>query len=78
MMEVTTRHIIKVFDSRSGPAGSKDVTVRVPPGCKLLLVADDGHYRLGEPMEDMILAGYIITGGAKVSWDSVEQKWMDI
>ena len=70
--------IIKVIDSKVGAVGTKDVTVRVPKGHKLLLISDDEYYELGQPMDDMVLGGHILTSMARVTWDSVEQKWMEV
>ena len=33
------------------------------------------HYKLGEPMNEDIIAGHILADASPVSWCSLEQKW---
>lgn len=50
--------------------------VYLQEGEKIIVVRPDAMYRLGYPVED-IVTGRTIEEATRVSWDEVEQKWMD-
>lgn len=59
------------------PTGKRLVTVMLHEGEELIAVRDDEHYRLGQPVED-IVAGHIITEAQRVVWCSASQRWAEV
>ncbi len=47
------------------------------PGRQLVEIDPDAHYRLGQPLQDDVMAGHILADATRVHWCSVEQKWRD-
>lgn len=56
--------------------GAKRVTVEIPANEVLVAVDQNIHYRLGEPMEE-IIGGHSIYNARPVHWCPVGQKWED-
>lgn len=50
------------------------VTVELDKDEELMAFRDDAFYRLGQPLDDVVL-GHIITDAAPVAWCSISQKW---
>ena len=52
------------------------VVLELDPGEELLAVREDAHYRLGQPLEDVI-ASHVLKNAVQVMWCSVEQRWTE-
>lgn len=55
--------------------GKHEVTVEIDSNQTLLAVKEDGFYRLGGQVEDVV-AGHVITEAEGVYWCSVTQGWV--
>jgi len=56
--------------------GETRVICDLKPGESFHVFRDDAHYRLGEPIGD-VLPGHIIAESVQVMWCPVAQKWVD-
>lgn len=54
--------------------GKRKVVVELSPGEKLVSVRENAHYRLGQPMDDVV-SGRILSDMVVVHWCSIGQKW---
>lgn len=64
---------MKTISEKTTAAGKRRVIVELAPGEKLIAVRDSEHYRLGQPLDDVI-AGYILADATRAVWCSVGQK----
>lgn len=46
-------------------------------GESLAIINLNAHYKLGEPMQDDVIAGHILADATRVTWCSIQQKWVD-
>lgn len=67
---------MKTIREKVKPDGTREVTVRLAPGEKLVAINEGLHYRLGYPLEDVV-GGHVISDPTPVSWCCIEQKWVD-
>jgi hypothetical protein len=51
------------------------VTVELRPHEQLIAIDDRLHYRLGEPLDDVV-PGHIVAEAVPVSWCCIEQRWV--
>jgi hypothetical protein len=77
---------MKIVKSTERPNGVTRLIIELQPnegircvrdGHELLTIDTDAHYRLGEPMRDDVIGGYILADAKRVHWCSIEQKWRD-
>lgn len=52
------------------------VTVELNPGEILIAINERVHYRLGEPLDD-VLPGHMLSCAVPVLWCPVEQRWVE-
>lgn len=52
-----------------------ELTVRLAPGEKLVAVTPNCHYKLGYPVEDVVI-GDVVADAVPVTWCSVRQEWV--
>lgn len=57
-------------------AGKRVLTVELEPGEKVFAVNESHFYKLGQPLDDVVL-GHIIADSHPVAWCSIEQKWVE-
>ncbi len=75
-MKLTSGTVIsKVREVRNKPNTIR-CEVELPKGHALLLVPDDGHVRLGYPLEDMIVHVNNIKDADHVFWCPGAQEWV--
>ena len=55
--------------------GKHEVTVEIESTETLMSFRDEGFYRLGGQVEDVV-AGHVITEAEGVYWCSIEQRWL--
>jgi hypothetical protein len=70
---------MKVISTKTLKDGRKRVLIELGstelnPVAPLL---GDAFYRLGYPMDNAIVGGYILQDPQRVAWDSYSQKWED-
>ena len=41
-------------------------------------IKESAFYKLNYPMDDTIIAGYILSNPQRIVWDSYSQKWIDV
>lgn len=68
---------MKILKSVPTKDGKLRLTVVVDAEETLIAVREDRFYRLAYPLDDQVLATHILEGIKRVSWCSVEQKWVD-
>lgn len=51
------------------------VTVELRPHEQLIAIDDRLHYRLGDPLDDVV-PGHMLTDAVPVMWCPVEQRWV--
>jgi hypothetical protein len=56
--------------------GKRILTVELDAGEKVFSVNEDQFYKLGQPLDDVVL-GHIIADAHPVAWCSIEQKWVE-
>lgn len=67
---------MKIISTRAiGPKTTRFI-VEVDNDEKLMVFHPDNHYKLGYPVEDIVI-GDIITQATPVRWCSLEQKWIE-
>lgn len=57
------------------PNGTCRVVVYLLPGERLIAIRDGAHYKLGNPVDD-IIASHILTDAREVVWCSASQAWV--
>lgn len=67
---------MKVTKDFTSKDGVRTVTVQLAVGEKLMAFKEDGYYRLGGQLDDVV-GGYCIIECERVVWCSIEQKWVD-
>lgn len=55
--------------------GRRRVVVELEPGETLVAVRDGAHYRLGQPVDEVV-AAHILTDSTRVTWCSASQAWV--
>ena len=55
--------------------GKRRVLIELDDNEKLLVINENGHYKLGYPMDE-IIAGHIIKEMMPVVWCSIQQEWI--
>jgi hypothetical protein len=77
---------MKIIKSTPRPNGVTRLIIELQPnegvrcvnkGRAILNIDPDAHYRLGEPMRDDVIGGYILADAVRAHWCSIEQKWRD-
>jgi hypothetical protein len=77
---------MKIIKSTTRPNGvtrmiielDRDEGIRaISIGQSLLNIDPNAFYRLGQPMSDDVVGGYILADAVRVHWCSIEQKWRD-
>ena len=66
---------MKELRCKTLPSGKRVVTLELGANELLLPIQVDSHYRLGDPLGDVI-ASHILLNADEVTWCSVEQKWV--
>lgn len=67
---------MNVIMDRPTKCGKKRrVVVEVDQDENLMSFFDDRHYKLGEPLDEVV-PGHIITGAMFTTWCPIEQKWV--
>lgn len=67
---------MEIIRSKAVKDGKREVTVRLDGDEEILPLRHGGYYKLGYPIEDIVEAHHILDA-VPVSWDAVEQKWVD-
>lgn len=65
---------MKVIKQKINRQGKRELTVVLDEKDYLMSFRDDGFYRLGGQVEDVV-AGHVITEAEGVYWCSVTQEW---
>lgn len=55
--------------------GKRRATYLLNPGDEVLVLLADRHYRLGDPIDDVVPT-HVIANAVEVAWCPVEQKWV--
>lgn len=66
---------MKPISEKALPNGSRRVTIELAPGESILPLRANAHYRLGDPLNEVVHAD-MIEGAVEVTWCSVEQAWV--
>lgn len=66
---------MKVVSDKVGANGLRRVTVVLARGESLMAIRDNSHYKLGQPVDD-IVRSHIIMNAEEVSWCSASQEWV--
>ena len=68
---------IKVIKSTLMSNGNTRMIVEVERGHSLMAFSEERHYKLGQPVGD-VMAGHVITEAHPVRWCSASQEWDDL
>jgi hypothetical protein len=68
---------MKIIKHAQRPGGVQRFILDLQPDEKIIVVKDDAHYKLGEPLHEDVMAGHILADAKPVYWCSLEQKWID-
>ena len=68
---------MKVLKSVPAKDSKLRLTVETDATENLLPVRDGAFYRLGYPLDDMVIAAHILEAARPVLWCSIEQKWVE-
>lgn len=66
---------MKTISEKMMPSGRRRVTVELAQHESLLVVRDDAHYKLGDPVDDVV-AGHVLSETTPVTWCSASQEWV--
>ena len=67
--------ILKVLHTKTLKSGKRHVLVELTEGEKIKSFSEDGYYRLGGQLDDVV-GGHVITEAEHVTWCSIEQEWI--
>ena len=70
---------MKILNTKTLKDGRKHLLIEISPNEKPPEPALESHkfYKLGYPMDDQIVEGYILQGLQRMHWDSYSQKWVE-
>lgn len=60
-----------------GKHGGKRITIDLDKGAGVWIIPKADYYRLGYPLDDLIIPAHALTDIASVTWCCIEQKWVD-
>lgn len=66
---------MKVIKQKINRQGKRELTVVLDEKDHLMSFRDEGFYRLGGQVDDVV-AGHVITEAEGVYWCSIEQRWL--
>lgn len=66
---------MNIIKETVGANGLRRVTVVLGKGESLMAIRHDSHYKLGQPVDD-IVGSHIIMDAEEVSWCSAQQAWV--
>jgi hypothetical protein len=66
---------MKWISEKITPAGKRRVIVEVEHGEKLIGIRPDRHYKLAQPVDDVV-GSHIIADADEVTWCSASQEWV--
>ena len=64
-----------IKDEPATPKRGRRVTVELQPGEQLMAFRDNGYYKLGGQVDE-IMQGHVITESYQVMWCSIGQEWV--
>ncbi len=70
---------MKTLNIKTLKDGRRHLLIEIAPNEKYPVPPPESEsfYKLGYPMEDQIIEGYILQGLQRMHWDSYSQKWTE-
>ena len=65
---------MKIILNKTLVSGKRRVVIELDPDESVITVRENGHYKLGQPMDD-IVQGFILKDCVPASWCAIGQKW---
>lgn len=66
---------MKIITTKAMANGRTVATVELEPGERLIGIMPGQHYKLGEPLDDVV-AAHVLEAAVPVNWCSVGQEWV--
>lgn len=67
---------MKIIKELKPTKGKRRVVIELDDGECVCAINDNAHYRLGDPMDDVV-PGYAISNPSLVTWCCITQKWVE-